>query len=134
MKRLSLLAVAVLLLAFQAALLAQQPSAQQPKTTAQPAHITTPKEHLGFNLGDDYCLANYQQLVSYWAKLEQQSQHKSRLMSALSHDARTPLNAVVLSAKLLESHSKDQDDPEVQECLETIRNAVRNVRAISVTT
>jgi len=61
------------------------------------------------------------------AKLEQQSQHKSRLMSALSHDARTPLNAVVLSAKLLESQAKDQDDPEVQECLTTIRNSVRNV-------
>jgi two-component system CheB/CheR fusion protein len=61
------------------------------------------------------------------AKLEQQSQHKSRLMSALSHDARTPLNAVVLSAKLLESQVKDQDDPEVQDCLRTIRNGVRNV-------
>ena len=60
-------------------------------------------------------------------KLEQQSQHKSRLMAALSHDARTPLNAVVLSAKLLESQAKDQDDPEVRECLKTIRNSVRNV-------
>jgi PAS domain S-box-containing protein len=60
-------------------------------------------------------------------KLLQQSQHKSRLMAALSHDARTPLNAVVLSAKLLESQAKDQDDPEVRECLRTIRNAVRNV-------
>ena len=60
-------------------------------------------------------------------KLEQQSQHKSRLMAALSHDARTPLNAVVLSARLLESQVKDQDDPEVKECLRTIRNAVRNV-------
>ncbi len=61
------------------------------------------------------------------AKLEQQSQHKSRLMAALSHDARTPLNAVVLSARLLETQVKDQDDPEVKECLRTIRNAVRNV-------
>jgi len=61
------------------------------------------------------------------AKLEQQSQHKSRLMAALSHDARTPLNAVVLSARLLESQVKDQDDPEVKECLRTIRNAVKNV-------
>ena len=61
------------------------------------------------------------------AKLDQQSQHKSRLMAALSHDARTPLNAVVLSARLLESQVKDQDDPEVKECLRTIRNAVRNV-------
>ncbi len=60
-------------------------------------------------------------------KLEQQSQHKSRLMAALSHDARTPLNAVVLSAKLLESQVKDLDDPEVRDSLTTIRNAVRNV-------
>jgi hypothetical protein len=35
--------------------------------------ITTPKEHLGFNLGDVYSLANYQQLMSYWAKLEKES-------------------------------------------------------------
>ena len=52
-------------------------AAPQATTSAQPAKwkatvpgqfvpaiqgITTPKEHLGFNLGDDYCLANYQQL------------------------------------------------------------------------
>lgn len=60
-------------------------------------------------------------------KLEQQSQHKSRLMAALSHDARTPLNAVVLSAQLLESHVEGTDDPEVRNCLTTIRHAVRNV-------
>ena len=45
-------------------------------------------------------------------------------MAALSHDARTPLNAVVLSAKLLESQARGQDDPEVDECLRTIRNSV----------
>ena len=49
--------------------------------------------------------------VELEAKLEQQSQHKSRLMAALSHDARTPLNAVVLSAMLLETQAKEQDDP-----------------------
>ncbi len=58
---------------------------------------------------------------------EESSQHKTRLMSALSHDARTPLNAVVLSAQLLEMHVQDQDDPEVVECLRTIRNGVKNV-------
>ena len=31
--------------------------------------ITTPKEALGFNLGDDYLVANYTQLEAYWKKL-----------------------------------------------------------------
>ena len=35
--------------------------------------ITTPKEQFGFNLGDDYHLANYTQLVEYWRKLERES-------------------------------------------------------------
>jgi hypothetical protein len=35
--------------------------------------ITTPKEALGFNLGDDYHIANYTQLDSYWHKLAAES-------------------------------------------------------------
>src|SRR5580698_3835019 len=31
--------------------------------------ITTPKEALGFNLGDDYMMASYTQLVDYWKKI-----------------------------------------------------------------
>ena len=37
------------------------------------ARITTPMEQLGHNVGDDYFLANYAQLVEYWQKLAQQS-------------------------------------------------------------
>jgi PAS domain S-box-containing protein len=59
--------------------------------------------------------------------LERQSQHKSRVMAALSHDVRTPLNAVFLAAQLLETQVKDQDDPEVQESLRVIRDSVRNL-------
>lgn len=35
--------------------------------------ITTPKEALGFNLGDDYHIANYSQLDAYWHKLAAES-------------------------------------------------------------
>jgi hypothetical protein len=35
--------------------------------------ITTPKEHFGFDIGDDYYLANYTQFTSYWKKLAQES-------------------------------------------------------------
>src|SRR5438093_3032853 len=41
---------------------------------AQPApRITAPKEALGFNLGDDYQVANYTQLEAYWKKLASES-------------------------------------------------------------
>ncbi|HEY2155423.1 MAG TPA: PAS domain S-box protein [Isosphaeraceae bacterium] len=65
--------------------------------------------------------------VEFEESLERQSEHKSRLMAALSHDARTPLNAVFLAAQLLETQVKDEDDPEVQESLRVIRDSVRNL-------
>jgi len=61
------------------------------------------------------------------ATAEQASLQKTRLVSALSHDVRTPLNAVVLAAQLLEIHYEASTDPEVIECLRTIRHSVRNV-------
>ncbi len=36
-------------------------------------HITTPREALGFNLGDDYEVASYTQLEAYWKKLAGES-------------------------------------------------------------
>src|ERR1039458_2203890 len=35
--------------------------------------ITTPKEQLGFNIGDDYMVANYTELEAYWKKLATES-------------------------------------------------------------
>ena len=39
----------------------------------QPQAITTPREALGFNLGDDYQMASYTQLETYWKKLAAES-------------------------------------------------------------
>jgi signal transduction histidine kinase/CheY-like chemotaxis protein len=59
------------------------------------------------------------------------SQHKTRLISTLSHDIRTPLSAVVMAAQFLEIHFEGagaaEADVEVQESLRTIRHSVRNV-------
>ena len=41
--------------------------------TATAGHITSPKEEWGHNVGDDYFLATYQQLITYWHKLEKES-------------------------------------------------------------
>jgi Zinc carboxypeptidase len=36
-------------------------------------HITTPKEQFGHDFGEDYFLANYQQIAGYWRKLATES-------------------------------------------------------------
>ncbi len=43
-----------------------------PAVAAQ-GHITSPKEQFGWNVGDDYRLATYTQLVEYWKKLAGES-------------------------------------------------------------
>ena len=55
--------------------LAGAPSAA-PQSDKAPvdAKITTPKQQWGHNVGDDYFLADYRQLVPYWKKLATQSQ------------------------------------------------------------
>src|SRR5947208_2981929 len=95
MRRTTLPAVVLLLVGFvqlpaQVAVQAQAP--QQPQST-----ITTPKEHFGFNLGDDYCLANYQQLMSYWAKLEKQSDRLKVVNIGTTEEGRPHLMGVVTS-------------------------------------
>ena len=49
-----------LLLLPLAALLAAQPK------------ITSPRDFLGFNIGDDYMMASYTQLDAYWHKIEKE--------------------------------------------------------------
>ncbi len=42
-------------------------------TLGAQGHITSPKEQFGWNIGDDYRLANYTQLTGYWKKLDDES-------------------------------------------------------------
>ena len=41
--------------------------------TPQAGKITTPKEFFGFNIGDDWHLANYDQFQEYWKKIDAES-------------------------------------------------------------
>src|SRR4051794_4200821 len=45
----------------------------QPKPIAAEKVVTTPKEFFGFDMGEDYCLANYKQMEGYWKKIEGQT-------------------------------------------------------------
>ena len=59
--------------------------------------ITTPKEHFGFNLGDDYQLANYRQIADYWRKLEAQSDRMVVREIGKTAEGRPHLMAIVTS-------------------------------------
>ncbi len=65
--------------------------------------ITTPKEQFGFNLGDDYQLANYRQLAEYWKRLDQESDRMILQDIGKTAEGRTMWMAVITSP---ENHKK----------------------------
>jgi hypothetical protein len=75
---------------------------------AAPA-ITSPKAALGFNIGDDYQLANYTQLSAYMRKLAQESNRIKLVEYGKTSEGRPMLMAIITSpqnhAKL--DHYKD---------------------------
>lgn len=61
------------------------------------SRITTPKQQFGFNIGDDYMLANYSQLVDYWKKLDGQSDRMSMVDIGKTAEGRTIYMAIITS-------------------------------------
>src|SRR5437867_1199092 len=59
--------------------------------------ITTPKEYFGFNLCDDYCLANYQQLAGYWSRLARESNRLKVVCIGATEEGRPQLMGIVTS-------------------------------------
>jgi hypothetical protein len=70
---------------------------------ARTERITTPKEQFGFNLGDDYQLANYKQLTEYWKKLDAESDRMTLTEIGKTAEGRPHLMAIVTSP---ENHKK----------------------------
>jgi hypothetical protein len=71
------------------ALLSLAPAAQ--------TRITAPKDHLGFNFGDDYQLANYKQIADYWRKLDAESERMIVQEIGRTAEGRPHLMAIVTS-------------------------------------
>jgi hypothetical protein len=63
---------------------------------AQPK-VTTPKEFFGFNIGDDYQLANYTELVAYWKKLDAESDRLQVVDIGKTAEGRTMVMAMISS-------------------------------------
>ena len=76
--------VAVLLLTAAAATNAQQ-------------RITTPRQQFGFDIGADYHLVNYEQMVAYWKKLDQQSDRMKLVRIGTTAEGRPMMMAIITS-------------------------------------
>ncbi len=63
---------------------------------AAPA-ITTPKEALGFDIGEDYRVANYTQLEAYWKKLASESDRMKLVDIGLTAEGRHQYMAIISS-------------------------------------
>jgi zinc carboxypeptidase len=65
------------------------------------AAVTPPKEALGFNLGDDYQVANYTQLEAYWKKLAAESDRMKLVDIGATAEGRRQYMAIVSSPENL---------------------------------
>src|ERR1700761_4812591 len=91
--RKALLAVTALLVATQV-LSASKADTKKAETAPR---ITTPKEAFGFNVGDDYYLANYTQLESYWKKLASESDRMNLVDIGPTSEGRRQYMAIISS-------------------------------------
>src|SRR4029079_14828546 len=59
--------------------------------------ITSPKQQFGFNIGDDYQLATYDQFVDYWRKLDKESDRMRVEEIGKTAEGRPQLMAIITS-------------------------------------
>ena len=71
--------------------------------------ITSPKEALGFNIGDDYQVANYTQLESYWKKLATESDRMKLVDIGKTAEGRTHYMAIITSSENQKNLQKYKD-------------------------
>jgi len=61
------------------------------------AKVTSPKEQFGFNIGDDYQLVNYTQLLAYWKKLDAESDRMTLTTIGRTAEGRPMVMAIITS-------------------------------------
>jgi hypothetical protein len=76
---------------------------------AQTTTVTTPKQHFGFNIGDDYNLATYDQFTAYWQKIDKESPRMQVVEIGKTEEGRPHLAAIVTAPenfKLLDRYKQ----------------------------
>ena len=75
--------------------------------SAQPApKVTSPKEALGFNVGDDYQVANYAQLTAWWKKLATESDRMKLVDIGPTAEGKRQYMAVISSPENIKNLDK----------------------------
>src|SRR3989304_1325170 len=64
---------------------------------AAQTRVTTPKEQFGYNIGDDYFLATYDQFLEYWRKLDAESDRLVVQEIGKTAEGRPQLMAIITS-------------------------------------
>jgi hypothetical protein len=64
-------------------------------TGATAQTVTPPKQQFGFNIGDDYQLATYDQLAAYWQKLDKESNRMQVVEIGKTEEGRPHLAAII---------------------------------------
>ena len=59
--------------------------------------ITSPRTQLGHNIGDDYFLANYSQMIDYWHKLDRESDRMRMVRIGTTAEGRPMWMAIITS-------------------------------------
>ncbi len=67
--------------------------------SAQDGVVTTPKEQFGHEIGADYVLPNYEQLVAYWRKLDAESDRMVVQQIGTSAEGRPQLMAIITAPR-----------------------------------
>ena len=75
------------------------PQAQVPAGTPVVQGVTSPKQEWGKDLGSDYFLANYQQLMAYWRKLDKESDRMTVVEIGQTAMKKPQLMAIITSAE-----------------------------------
>jgi hypothetical protein len=71
--------------------------------------ITTPKQHFGFSIGDDYQLATYTQFIAYWQKLDKESDRMRVVEIGKTAEGRPQLMAIITSPENHKNLDKYKD-------------------------
>ncbi len=74
----------------------------------QAQEVSHPKSHFGFNIGDDYQLANYTQTAAYFKKLAQQSNRVKLQVIGKTEEGRDQIMLIISSPENLKDLSKYQ--------------------------